>query len=444
MTDAATRARWRRQRERRCWRSSQVTTPCTCRSRRPTSGLIGPAMVAVRRLCDLAADIDAIEAGLGRVPSWPRSWCGAGPGCGCLVRSTGGRSWCARSSGSRCRSPAARTLLGRIVERCGTAGGRLREGGGSTGGSSRRRRRWPTADLDGLGLTGRRVATLRAAAEAAASGELLLEPGDDLHEARTASDGTAGNRPVDGGVRRDAGAGRPGRVARHRSGAGARAASDIDTETAAPVAGVRRDYTVDPIQRGAGMSLRGWTIETPEAPWSVVVDGDVVVASGFCALDELVAAAPGCGGRCSRASLGTGGGRRTGLSGRGRWCARRRRGAATRRGVPAAGLGGDAARSRPGRPGRYAELATKAGRPAAIACGRHRLCAEPGGAVRAVPPGGAVGRVAGWLCLRAAGEAMAAGPRGCLRTLLRLRQPVSVRRSVAAVGRPARVPAGRR
>ena len=29
------------------------------------------------------------------------------------------------------------------------------------------------------------------------------------------------------------------------------------------------------------MSLQGWTIETPVAPWSVVVDGDVVVASGF-------------------------------------------------------------------------------------------------------------------------------------------------------------------
>lgn len=35
------------------------------------------------------------------------------------------------------------------------------------------------------------------------------------------------------------------------------------------------------------MSLRGWTIETPVAPWSVVLDGDVVVASGFCSLDEL-------------------------------------------------------------------------------------------------------------------------------------------------------------
>jgi methylated-DNA-[protein]-cysteine S-methyltransferase len=40
------------------------------------------------------------------------------------------------------------------------------------------------------------------------------------------------------------------------------------------------------------MSLRGWTIETPEAPWSVVVDGDVVVASGFCGLEELVERLP--------------------------------------------------------------------------------------------------------------------------------------------------------
>jgi methylated-DNA-[protein]-cysteine S-methyltransferase len=48
------------------------------------------------------------------------------------------------------------------------------------------------------------------------------------------------------------------------------------------------------------MSLRGWTIETPEAPWSVVVDGDVVVASGFCSLDALVERLPGRGGALAR------------------------------------------------------------------------------------------------------------------------------------------------
>ena len=35
------------------------------------------------------------------------------------------------------------------------------------------------------------------------------------------------------------------------------------------------------------MSMTGWTVETPSVPWSVVCDGDVVVASGFCELDEL-------------------------------------------------------------------------------------------------------------------------------------------------------------
>lgn len=40
------------------------------------------------------------------------------------------------------------------------------------------------------------------------------------------------------------------------------------------------------------MSLRGWTIETPEAPWSVVVDADVVVASGFGALADLLLRLP--------------------------------------------------------------------------------------------------------------------------------------------------------
>lgn len=36
------------------------------------------------------------------------------------------------------------------------------------------------------------------------------------------------------------------------------------------------------------MTLQGWTIDTPVAPWSVVVDGDVVVASAFTPLDTLL------------------------------------------------------------------------------------------------------------------------------------------------------------
>ena len=49
------------------------------------------------------------------------------------------------------------------------------------------------------------------------------------------------------------------------------------------------------------MSLRGWTIETPLAPWSVVVDGDVVVASGFCSLEQLGERLPGGAETLSRA-----------------------------------------------------------------------------------------------------------------------------------------------
>lgn len=40
------------------------------------------------------------------------------------------------------------------------------------------------------------------------------------------------------------------------------------------------------------MNLQGWTIETPVARWSVVVEGDVVVASGFTGLDDLEARLP--------------------------------------------------------------------------------------------------------------------------------------------------------
>jgi methylated-DNA-[protein]-cysteine S-methyltransferase len=36
------------------------------------------------------------------------------------------------------------------------------------------------------------------------------------------------------------------------------------------------------------MTQQGWTIETPAAPWSVVVNDDVVVASGFCTIDALL------------------------------------------------------------------------------------------------------------------------------------------------------------
>ena len=48
------------------------------------------------------------------------------------------------------------------------------------------------------------------------------------------------------------------------------------------------------------MSLSGWTIETPGAPLSVVQDADVVVASGFCGLVELAERLPGGNGTVER------------------------------------------------------------------------------------------------------------------------------------------------
>jgi AraC family transcriptional regulator, regulatory protein of adaptative response / DNA-3-methyladenine glycosylase II len=146
-------------------------------------GAIGPAMVAVRRLCDLAADIDAVETGLGlvaelapmvrarpglRVP-------GAVDGWEILVRAI---------VGQQVSVAAARTLLGRIVEWCGMPVGGLSVGGGAEWWVFPSAEDVAVADLGGVGLTGRRAATLRAAAEAAASGRLMLEPGDDLAEAR--------------------------------------------------------------------------------------------------------------------------------------------------------------------------------------------------------------------------------------------------------------------
>ena len=145
-------------------------------------GAVGPAMVAVRRLCDLAADIDAIEAGLAAAPALA-PLVRERPGLRVPGTVDGWEILVRAIVGQQVSVPAARTLLGRVVDRCGPEAGLAGAGGQVS-------RLFPSAtdlvsaDLDGLGLTGRRVATLRVTAEAAASGELLLQPGDDLAEAR--------------------------------------------------------------------------------------------------------------------------------------------------------------------------------------------------------------------------------------------------------------------
>lgn len=146
-------------------------------------GAIGPAMVAVRRLCDLVADIEAIESGLSTVRA-TREMVRARPGLRVPGAVDGWEILVRAIVGQQVSVAAARTLLGRIIERCGSPVG------GISGADDHVHTVFPSAecvtesDLDGLGLTGRRVATLLAAAEATASGELLLEPGDDLPEAR--------------------------------------------------------------------------------------------------------------------------------------------------------------------------------------------------------------------------------------------------------------------
>ena len=120
-------------------------------------GVVGPVMSTVRRLCDLAADIAVIDAALAshrrfapmvrrrpglRVP-------GAVSGWEVLVRAI---------VGQQVSVAAARTLLGRIVERCGSDASVASDGGVQ--------RVFPkagdvaAADLEGLGLTGRRALTL--------------------------------------------------------------------------------------------------------------------------------------------------------------------------------------------------------------------------------------------------------------------------------------------
>ena len=136
-------------------------------------------MVAVRRLCDLDADIAAIDAVPGRRPALGPSVRrpsglrvpGAVAGLEVLVRAV---------VGQQISVAAARTILGRIVERC--VGARTHVGERPAWTSprrsrrSRRRRSSPTPTSSGLGLTGRRIDTLHAAADAVVGGELRPRP----------------------------------------------------------------------------------------------------------------------------------------------------------------------------------------------------------------------------------------------------------------------------
>jgi AraC family transcriptional regulator of adaptative response / DNA-3-methyladenine glycosylase II len=133
----------------------------------------------VSRLFDLQADVATIGAQLGRDPllarRWPRHGVrvpGAWDAFEIVVRALLGQQISVR---------AARTMAGRLVERCGTPLGRAAAGGVT--------HLFPTAaevadaDLSGFGLTGARKAALRGTARAVASGALDLSAPGDLDDA---------------------------------------------------------------------------------------------------------------------------------------------------------------------------------------------------------------------------------------------------------------------
>ncbi|WP_281424009.1 DNA-3-methyladenine glycosylase family protein, partial [Nonomuraea rhizosphaerae] len=132
-----------------------------------------------RRLLDLDADPDAIAAALGETSLGPLVQ--ARPGLR-VPGAFGGFELAVRAVvGQQISVAGARTLLGRIVERAGApATGSLPEG---------LTHLFPEpqelldADLTGLGLTNRRVATLKELAIAVCEGRIDLDGGQDPGEA---------------------------------------------------------------------------------------------------------------------------------------------------------------------------------------------------------------------------------------------------------------------
>ena len=78
---------------------------------------------------------------------------------------------------------AARTFAARLVQRCGTP---LEIASGPLTHAFPTAEAVATADLEGLGLTGARVRTLRSLAAAVAAGDVVLDPSADRDEARRA------------------------------------------------------------------------------------------------------------------------------------------------------------------------------------------------------------------------------------------------------------------
>ena len=143
-------------------------------------GHVAGVVARCRRLFDLDADPAAVDETLGADPRLAPSVRqhpglrvpGAVDGFELLVRAV---------LGQQVSVAAARTFAGRLVERCGRA---LPTARGSLTAAFPDAPAVAGADLDGLGLTGARTRTLRAAAEAVAEGRLVIDPVADRAEVR--------------------------------------------------------------------------------------------------------------------------------------------------------------------------------------------------------------------------------------------------------------------
>jgi AraC family transcriptional regulator, regulatory protein of adaptative response / DNA-3-methyladenine glycosylase II len=144
--------------------------------RLPDLAALKPAVAAVRRLFDLEADAAAIHDVLGADPALA-SLVHRRPGLR-VPGSVSGFEIAVRAVvGQQISVAGARTLLGRIAERAGEV---------SEGPPTDEPRvvfpspsQLAVADLAGLGLTTRRIATLQALAAAVAAGDLRLDTGVD-------------------------------------------------------------------------------------------------------------------------------------------------------------------------------------------------------------------------------------------------------------------------
>jgi AraC family transcriptional regulator of adaptative response / DNA-3-methyladenine glycosylase II len=127
-----------------------------------------------RRLLDLDSDPEAVAAGLGRDPLLA-GLCAARPGMRVPGSAEPFETAVRAVLGQQVSVPAARTLAGRLVARHGEP---LSPPAGDVTRLFPTPARLADADLDGLGLTGRRVESIRALSRAVARGDLDLAGGD--------------------------------------------------------------------------------------------------------------------------------------------------------------------------------------------------------------------------------------------------------------------------